>query len=129
MDYRTGQVLQAIKDAGVEENTLVVFTSDNGPEATHPWEGDSGPCRGTYFTAMEASLRTPFLIRWPGKVAAGRVSNEIVHIADMFPTLARVGGAKVPTDRAIDGIDQLDFLLGSQEGSNREGFPAYVADR
>jgi arylsulfatase len=82
-----------------ENNTLVVFTSDNGPEATHPWEGDSGPWWGTYFTAMEASLRAPFIIRWPGKVPAGRVSNEIVHIVDMYPTLARVGGAEVPKDR------------------------------
>ncbi len=60
MDYRTGQILDAIKQAGIEDNTLVIFTSDNGPEATHPWEGDSGPWRGTYFTAMEGSLRAPF---------------------------------------------------------------------
>jgi arylsulfatase len=129
MDFRTGQILDAIKDAGIEDNTIVIFASDNGPEATDPWEGDSGPWRGTYFTAMEASLRAPFIIRWPGKVPAGRVSNEIVHIVDMYPTLARVGGAKVPDDRPIDGVDQLDFFLGNQENSNREGFPAYVADR
>jgi arylsulfatase A-like enzyme len=129
MDHRTGQLLDAIKLAGIEDNTLVIFTSDNGPEATHPWQGDSGPWRGTYFTAMEASLRAPFIVRWPGKVPAGRVSNEIVHIVDMLPTLARVGGAQVPQDRPIDGLDQLDFFLGKQENSNREGFPAYVADR
>ena len=129
MDYRTGQILDAIKEAGIEDNTLVIFTSDNGPEATHPWEGDSGPWRGTYFTAMEASLRAPFIIRWPGKVPAGRVNNEIVHIVDIYTTLARVGGAEVPKDRPIDGVDQLDFFLGKQETSNREGFPAYVADR
>ena len=129
MDYRTGQILDAIKEAGIEENTIVIFASDNGPEATHPWEGDSGPWRGTYFTAMEASLRAPFIVRWPGKVPAGAVSNEIVHIVDLYPTLARVGGADVPKDRPIDGVDQLDFLLGKQEHSSREGFPAYVSDR
>jgi arylsulfatase A-like enzyme len=129
MDYRTGQILDAIKESGIENNTVVVFASDNGPEATDPWEGDSGPWRGTYFTAMEASLRAPFIIRWPGKIPAGRVSNEIVHIVDMYPTLARVGGAELPKDRPIDGVDQLDFFLGKQENSNREGFPAYVADR
>jgi arylsulfatase A-like enzyme len=129
MDYRTGQILDAIKQAGIEDNTLVVWTSDNGPEATRPWEGDGGPWRGTYFTAMEASLRAPFIMRWPRKVPAGRVSNEIVHIVDMYTTLARVGGAEVPKDRPIDGVDQLDFFLGKQEISNREGFPAYVADR
>jgi arylsulfatase A-like enzyme len=129
MDYRTGQILDAIKEAGIEDNTLVVFTSDNGPEATHPWEGTCGPWRGTYFTAMEGSLRVPFIIRWPGKVPAGCINNEIVHIVDLFTTLAQVGGAEVPTDRPIDGVDQLDFFLGKQEHSNREGFPAYVADR
>jgi arylsulfatase A-like enzyme len=129
MDYRTGQILDAIKEAGIEDNTLVVFTSDNGPEATHPWEGTCGPWRGTYFTAMEGSLRVPFIIRWPGKVPAGSVNNEIVHIVDLFTTLADVGGAEVPEDRPIDGVDQLDFFLGKQEHSNREGFPAYVADR
>jgi arylsulfatase A-like enzyme len=129
MDYRTRQILDAIKQAGIENDTLLIFTSDNGPEATDPWEGDSGPWRGTYFTAMEASLRAPFIIRWPGKVPAGRVSNEIVHIVDLLPTLARVGGAEVPKDRPIDGVDQLDFFLGKQENSNRDGFPAYVADR
>jgi arylsulfatase A-like enzyme len=129
MDYRTGQILNAIKEAGIEDNTLVVFTSDNGPEATNPWQGDSGPWRGTYFTAMEGSLRAPFIIRWPGKVPAGRASNDIVHIVDLYTTLARVGGADVPKDRPIDGVDQLDFFLGKQETSNREGFPAYVADR
>lgn len=129
MDYRTGQILDAIHDAGIEDNTIVVFASDNGPEGTEPWQGDPGPWRGTYFTAMEASLRAPFIIRWPGHVPAGRVSNEIVHIVDMYPTLARVAGAEVPKDRPIDGIDQLNFFLGKQENSNREGFPAYVADR
>ncbi len=129
MDYRTGQILDAIKGAGIENNTLVIFASDNGAEATHPWEGASGPWRGTYFTAMEGGIRVPFIIRWPGKVPAGLTSNEIVHIVDCFTTLARVGGAEVPKDRPIDGVDQLDFFLGKQEKSNREGFPIFVADR
>jgi arylsulfatase len=129
LDHRAGQILDAIKELGIEDNTLVIFTSDNGPEATHPWEGSAGPWRGTYFTAMEASLRAPFILRWPGKVPAGRVSNEIVHIVDTFTTLAHVGGAEIPKDRPIDGVDQLDFFIGKQENSNREGFPAYVANR
>lgn len=71
----------------------------------------------------------PFIIRWPGKVPAGRVSNEIVHIVDLYTTLAHVAGAEVPKKRAVDGVDQLDFFLGKKETSNRESFPAYVADR
>ena len=96
MDFRTQQILTAIKEAGIEDNTLVVFASDNGPEATDPWQGDGGPWRGTYFTAMEGSLRAPFIVRWPGKVPAGQVSNEIVHIVDLYTTLARAGGARNP---------------------------------
>jgi arylsulfatase len=78
---------------------------------------------------MEGSLRTPFIVRWPGKVPAGRVSNEIVHSVDTFATFASIAGAKVPLDRAIDGIDQTGFLLGGSEGSARGGFPVFVADR
>jgi len=129
LDYRTGQILDAITRAGTEDDTLIIFASDNGPEGTHPWEGNSGPWRGTYFTAMEASLRAPFIIRWPGRVPAGSVSNEIVHIVDLFTTIAHIGGAQIPNDRPIDGVDQSDFFFGKQVSSNREGFPAYVADR
>ena len=88
MDYRTGQILDAIKEAGIEDNTLVVFTSDNGPEATNPWEGYNGPWRGSYFTAMEAgsARRSSSAGR---QSACGRVSNEIVHIVDLLHDLGR----------------------------------------
>jgi arylsulfatase A-like enzyme len=78
---------------------------------------------------MEGSLRTPFIIRWPGRVPAGRVSNEIVHEVDTFTTFAKIAGAAVPQDRAIDGVDQSDFLLGKSERSSRDGFLVFVADR
>jgi arylsulfatase len=129
MDANVGTILDAIDELRVRDNTIVVFTSDNGPEATWPWQGSSGPWRGYYFTHMEGSLRVPFIIRWPGRVPAGRVSNEIVHEVDTYTTFARIAGASVPKDRAIDGVDQTDFLLGKTEKSSREGFPVYVADR
>jgi arylsulfatase len=125
MDYRAGQILDAIDNLGIRDNTIVIWTSDNGPEYFYPWHGTSGPWRGQYFTVWEGSLRVACLVRWPGKIPAGSVSNEIVHITDLLPTFARVAGYKVPDDRIIDGIDQLDFFLGKQEKSNREGFPAY----
>src|SRR4029077_7186459 len=99
----------------IRDNTIVVFTSDNGPEATRPWQGSSGPGRGYYFTHMEGSLRVPFIIRWPGRIPAGRVSNEIVRGADTSPTLAKIAGAPPPQDRPIDGVDQTDFLLGKSD--------------
>ena len=128
IDHRSGQILDAIDDLGLRNNTLVIWCSDNGPEAYYPWHGTAGPWRGTYFTALEGSLRTPFLVRWPGKVPAGTVSNEIVHVTDILPTLAKVAGYKVPEDRKIDGVDQLEFLTNKQEKSNREGFPVYNGD-
>lgn len=85
-----------------------------------PWRGWAGPWSGTYVTAMEGSLRVPFIVRWPGKIPEGRVSNEIVHITDLFTTLAKMCGADIPADRTIDGRDQVDFLLGKEERSSRQ---------
>jgi len=128
IDYRTGQVLDAIDKLNVRDNTIVIWLSDNGPEYFYPWHGTAGPWRGNYFTAWEGSLRVPFLVRWPGKIPAGSVSNEIVHIVDLLPTLGRIAGYEVPGDRIIDGVDQLNFFLGKQEKSNREGFIIYNND-
>lgn len=128
MDHHVGQVIDAIGELGIEKNTILVFTSDNGPEEMLPWRGWAGPWSGSYFTAMEGSLRAPFILRWPGQVPAGGVSNEIVHEVDTFTTLAHLAGAKIPEDRIIDGVDQGSFFRGNQEKSNREGFPCYVGD-
>jgi arylsulfatase len=129
MDAHVGEILDAIDDLGIRDDTIVVFTSDNGPDPTWPWQGSSGPWRGYYFTHMEGSLRVPFIIRWPGRIPRARVSDEIVHSVDTFTTLATWGGARIPSDRPIDGLDQGDFLLGKAERSAREGFPVFVADR
>jgi arylsulfatase A-like enzyme len=126
MDHRVGQMLDEIDALGIAEDTIVLFGSDNGPEFRRPWRGTAGYWTGTYHTAMEGSLRVPFMLRWPGKVEPGQVTNEIVHVTDLFPTLARVAGVPVPTDRPIDGVDQLDFLLGRREHSGREGFVFYI---
>jgi arylsulfatase len=126
MDHRVGEVLDQIDKLSIADTTMVFFGSDNGPEFRRPWRGTAGMWTGTYHTAMEGSLRVPFILRWNGKVKPGRVTNEMMHIVDLFPTLARVAGAAVPTDRPIDGVDQLDFLLGRHEKSGREGFVYYI---
>lgn len=128
MDANVGEILDAVDQFGIRDNTIVVFTSDNGPDSTSPWQGSSGPWSGYYFTHMEGSLRVPFIIRWPNQIPAGRVSNEMVHEVDTFTTFANIAGAAIPQDRPIDGVDQTDFFLGKQK-SNREGFPVFVADR
>ena len=125
MDYNVGRILDALSALKIADNTIVIFTSDNGPEDLMPWRGWAGPWSGTYVTAMEGSLRVPFIIRWPGKIPVDHVSNEMVQITDLYTTLARWGGAEIPTDRAIDGIDQRDFLRGTTEKSAREFYPIF----
>lgn len=128
IDHRAGEILDAIDDMKIRDNTVVIWFSDNGPEYFYPWHGTAGPWRGNYFTAWEGSLRAPFLIRWPGNVPAGSVSNEIVHVVDLLPTLGKIAGYEVPSDRIIDGVDQLDFFTGKQKKSNLEGFIVYNND-
>lgn len=121
-DHRVGQILDALEKTGIADDTLVIYASDNGPDSSeYPTQSFAGPYRGYLGSAYEGSIRTPMILRWPGKVPAGRVSNEIVAILDLFPTLAGVAGGKVPDDRAIDGVDQTDFFLGKTEKSAREG--------
>ena len=128
MDARVGQVIDFIENSGLSENTVFIFASDNGPEFRRPWRGTAGPWTGTYHTAMEGALRVPFMIRWPGRVAPARVSNEIVHITDIYTTLGKIAGANLPDDRPIDGVDQSDFFFGQSEKSAREGFVYYIKD-
>jgi arylsulfatase len=128
-DHHLGEILDAVDALGIRDNTIVVFTSDNGPEATYPWQGSSGPWRGYYFTHMEGSLRVPFLIRWPNQIPRGLVSDGIVHQVDTFTTIARVVGAPLPADRAIDGLDQTDFFAGRTPHSARESVLAFVGER
>jgi arylsulfatase len=122
LDADFGVILDWLDELGVADNTVVVFSGDNGPEEVELWRGTAGYWEGSYFTGMEGSLRTPCLIRYPGVVPAGQVSNEIVHITDIFPTLLGWAGAEVPNDRIIDGVDQRAFFAGQQERSDREGF-------
>ena len=117
-----------LKELGVADNTIVVFSGDNGPEEMEPWRGSGGPWQGSYFTGMEGSLRTPAIVRYPGHVPAGQVSNEIVHITDMFTTITGWAGLEMPKDRVIDGVDQRAFLEGKQKNSNRDGFLYWMND-
>jgi arylsulfatase len=133
LDGRTGEVLDAIKKAGIEDDTIVIFVSDNGPTKTSGTvtelnHGSAGPWRGELGDGLEGSIRTVGMIRWPGKINPG-VSNEMFSIHDFLPTLAAIIGADVPRDRPIDGIDQSSFLLGKQQNSNREYLLTFIGDR
>jgi arylsulfatase len=80
------------------------------------------------FSPYEGSLRVPFLIRYPGKIPAGKTSNDIVHLIDVFPTLATFVGGEIPQDRVLDGVDQSDFLMGKSEKSARESMVIYIGN-
>jgi arylsulfatase len=138
IDSYTGELLDTIDRLGVAENTLFIFTADNGPEA-QPFgttnmtvetglQGSAGPWRGTLFTGFEGALRVPFAARWPAQIEAGRVSDEIVHAMDLFPTIAAVAGGGVPDDRPIDGVDMSAFFTGGSDESGREGFVVYMGN-
>ena len=139
IDQYVGMLLDKVDELGIRDNTIFIFTADNGPEALPTgatnltvetsYPGTAGPWRGTLFTGFEGGLRVPFAIRWPGNIPAGTSSNEIVHAMDLFPTFSRIAGGKVPKDRVIDGADQTDFLLGKQAKSNRDGFVVYMGEK
>lgn len=129
LDGDFGELLDKIDALGLREDTIVIFAGDNGNEEMLLNRGTGGFFEGSYFTGMEASLRTPCIARWPGRIAVNRTSNEIVHITDWFTTLLSLAGIAAPADREIDGKDQSTFLRGEQEQSNREGFIFWNGER
>jgi arylsulfatase len=125
MDHRVGQIVDCVDEAGIADNTIIVFSSDNGPGMidVHPPGGSSGPFRGGFMTPpWEGSMRVAAMVRWPGKVPAGVVTEEMLSAHDWYQTFAALAGAsdKVPTDRPMDGVDASKFLLGESEKTGRE---------
>ena len=115
VDWSVGEVRAALKRAGVEQNTLVMFTSDNGP-----WYlGSPGKLRGRKNTTYEGGVREPFLAVWPGKVPKGRVCDGLASMLDIFPTVTRLCGAKPPA-KPLDGIDVWPLLSGRTQSIDRE---------
>jgi len=127
-DAYMGELLDTVEELGLGEDTIFIFTSDNGREGVPGSFGFTGPWRGGMFSPYEGSLRVPFLIRWPGRIPPKRVSNEIVHAVDLFVTLASWVGGKVPKDRIMDGVDQSAFLMGKSEKSARESVMIYIGN-
>ncbi len=127
-DAYVGDLLETIEQLALKENTIFIFTSDNGREGVTRSFGFTGPWRGTMFSPYEGSLRVPFLIRWPGKIPAKQVSNDIVHQIDVFTTLANFVGSEIPQDRTLDGVDQSAFLMGESKKSARESVIIYIGN-
>ena len=111
IDWSVGQILDALKRKGVDENTLVVFTSDNGPWLSYGDHGGSaGPLREGKTTTFEGGVRVPCVMRWPGKIPAGAVVGEVASTIDLLPTFAKLIGASPSAERTIDGRDILPLM-------------------
>ena len=141
-DGHVGQVLAKLDELGLSQNTIVVYTTDNGAEKFTWPDGGTSPFRGEKATTWEGGIRIPLLVRWPGKVAANKVSNEIISLEDMLPTLlaaagqpditskllagASIGGTKYKVH--LDGYNFLPYLTGQVEKGPRKEFFAWVDD-
>jgi len=121
VDFNVGIVVAALHRLNLDQNTLVLWCTDNGAEGRRPWRGTAGPWRGSYNTVMEGGIRTPCIIRWSGHIPRGQKLNGLVHEVDVFPTIAAAVGADLaPKDRPFDGANQLPYLEKRQPGSARE---------
>jgi arylsulfatase A len=125
LDGSVGQVLDALRDTGLAENTLVIFTSDNGPWLTFDQQGGSaGLLRGGKGSTWEGGMREPTIAWWPGKIEPGSVSAEVAGTTDLFATFCNLAGAEFPDDREMDSHDLTPVLLGEGK-SDREAYFYY----
>ena len=125
VDWSVGVILQELEDLGLDENTLVVFTSDNG--ARGDYGGSNAPLRGRKGTTWEGGQRVPCIARWPGQLPASAMTAEVLTAMDFLPTFARLAGTSEPQDRLIDGKDIFPCLQGEQ-ASPHESFAYYIRD-
>ncbi|QGY43677.1 sulfatase-like hydrolase/transferase [Maribellus comscasis] len=117
LDWSVGVVLEKLKTLGLDENTLVIFTSDNGPAV-----GSAGALRGKKGTMYEGGLRVPCVMYWKGKIAEGNTCNQLVASIDLYPTFASLAGIELPEDRIIDGEDVSSLILGKKIKNGQRPF-------
>jgi len=126
LDWSAGQILKTLQEEGLDENTLFIYTSDNGPWLSKGDAGGSaGPLRSGKFSTYEGGFRMPCIMRWPGTISAGRTCRGICATIDLPPTFAAMAGISMPQDRVIDGKNLLPYLAGKQEKSPRERYFYY----
>jgi len=126
IDWSVGRILACLKDNNLDKNTLVVFTSDNGPWLQRRKDGGCAlPLRGGKTTIFEGGVRVPAVVRWPGKIPAGATYDQMASTMDLLPTIASLAGADRPKGRIIDGIDMSDQLTGKSKKPVRDEFYYY----
>jgi arylsulfatase A-like enzyme len=126
LDTQIGRLLDGLEQLGLADNTLIFFSSDNGPEdihvrnAGHSGIGSAGPFRGRKRSLYEGGIRVPGIVCWPGHVPAGRVENEAVMAGvDWLPTVCRLAGVEVPGDHRLDGQDRSDVVIGKAQARTK----------
>jgi len=127
IDWSMGELFKTIKAEGIDEDTLVLFTSDNG--SAREKQGSNLPLRGRKGRTDEGGMRVPCVVRWPGKIPAGSSSGALTSTIDLLPTLAAISGGKVPADRIIDGRNIWPILNGKQKSHPREAYYYYQMDQ
>jgi arylsulfatase A len=112
IDWSVGQILEALKRTGLDDNTLVIYTSDNGPWLSYgDHAGSALPLREGKGTSWDGGVREPCIMRWPGKIPAGAVCHQVAASIDILPTVARLAGAPLPKNK-IDGLDIWPLISG-----------------
>src|SRR3546814_628250 len=112
IDWSVGEIMKVLKEEGIDQNTLIIFTSDNGPSlAFGNHGGTTGGLREGKGTSWEGGTRIPCIISWPGEIAKGSINNRLLCTMDILPTLAAITGARLP-DHKIDGVNMLSLLRG-----------------
>jgi arylsulfatase A len=130
LDWSVGQILDALQRTDIDEKTLVVFTSDNGPWLLYgDHAGSSGPLREGKATSFEGGFRVPCVMRWPGMIPAGSTCGQFAATIDLLPTIAELAGAKVPDDRIIDGKNILPLMKGEKGAKSPHEVFYYYAGR
>lgn len=127
LDWSTGEILRTLRTLGLDKNTLVIFTSDNGPNTSKG--GDAGPLNGGKGSTLEGGVRVPFVARWTGKIPAGRESEEATTAMDLLPTLTGLAQGGVTDDRVIDGKDIWPLLAGKPNAKSPHEAIYYLRGR
>ncbi len=129
LDWSTGEILAALRRLELDDRTMVVWTSDNGAPRRNPLQGRNSPLSGWGYTTREGGMRVPCVVRWPGKIPAGRVCDAVTTMMDWLPTFAGLAGGSPPGDRKLDGHDIWPVLCGEAAGSPYDAFFYYHMDQ
>ena len=132
LDWSAGEIMNTLADLGLDENTVIVWTSDNGAVRFHPPQGSNAPLKGWGYDTSEGGQRMPCIVRWPGHVPAGGVRDDVTTMMDILPTFGKTAGADPPPGRIIDGHDIRPILFnesGAVSPYDHHGFFYYHVDQ